>query len=221
MRHRNILGQRLAKKALLKNAKNLQKIYDMYWEKIEYEIIYPDRKEIKKKFKYHVKDILKKFNIGSMNEIIFLFYRYYEPCKICKFCNEESHCFPLRRGTHDNDCRCIGICAKCNKPTDIFYKKNYCFECGESRERFSHECECNDNNITDRCMYKFLYMIQSDYYIKENYDSKKQINCAISILKHKLKLFNLLLEDKSHGSEISGNNARRNDLREIKDVLPS
>lgn len=124
-----MLGTRKAKKALLKNGSNVKEIYNMYYEKENYKVLYPDKEEIRQKYKYHVADILKKFNINSLNEMIFLLRRVHKPIKYCEFCSEYIYKFPTRTGIHSNDCRHIGMCVACNKPQSWLNEQGSCSWC--------------------------------------------------------------------------------------------
>lgn len=194
-----ILGIRKQKKALLKNAGNLKEIYEMYMEKIDYKIIYPNRVVVQHKFKYKVEEVLNKFNINSVNELIFLFTRYFKPIKFCEFCKEEVHKFQLRTSFYNNDCRCEGICVSCNQPTSGLYKNNYCYWCRPKEERSDLEL-----------LGKLLTLIQyGEEEIRQYSLNQYELKWNILYLSEKLDIFKKLYEENSHGSEISNNNIVR------------
>lgn len=196
-----LLNERKTKKALLKNSANLRAIHDMYWEEYDYKIIFPDKTVIKKKFKYHVSQVMEKFNINSSNELIVLFQRLYGPLRNCQFCGEDVYEVPLRNGINVQDCRHVGICCKCNKPATGLNKNGYC-------------CVPSKDQIFMGRLGFILHLIQYDEEeIREYNINDEELKFIINFIEEKLNIFKKLSEEDSHGGEISSDNPRRIHLR--------
>lgn len=212
MRYFPLLGEKKTKKALLKNAKNLKQIYDMYWERLKYEVIFPDRTETKQKFKFNVLEIMKKFNINSINELVFLLCRYQKPIKVCEFCNEDIYRFPLRTNIYVDDCKHIGICRKCNQPAIVLDENNYC-------------CVPTKGQIFLRNLGTVLNLIQLDECeIRENEYDHEILIWVINFIEVKLNIFKKILKEngtyhESQGCEDIRDHNRGNNMRKNKDYL--
>ncbi len=126
-----LIGQRKQKKALLKNAANLQKIHDEYYELKSFTNIQFDRPYVVKRHVHLAKDIMARYGISSMNELLFLLHRHAgEVIKICKFCGHTNTKVKTRsKYFNEHTCDCHGLCITCKKPYRAANDDGVCYSC--------------------------------------------------------------------------------------------
>lgn len=188
------LGLMKKEAALLKNRNNISEIYNEYWEMIKYQTVYPDHIVDHEKYKYNSKEILKKWNIGSQNELIFLLSEHANrnSLGVCKYCHIEAFEFRIRGGMSNTDCEHIGLCKDCFIPIikNNSFQSTFCWKC---HSKYPEEIRpvvklTEEEELQQFYNWTFDYLVfQWDAKTIFEQSNKKEIQWAIELLKDRIK----------------------------------
>lgn len=154
-------------KAIFKHSKDLKEIWDMYHKKEVFINKVRDKEKKVVYYTFNVDEIISKFNIKTIAELIFLLHVYGgEIIKDCEFCGQKTTKVSLRTSTSVEGCSCRGICTVCEEIYSNANEDGVCYNCRpfdlSSARKFS------DENVDVR--YRFLRAV-GDHYFIQNMDS--------------------------------------------------
>lgn len=185
-----LLGDKKAKKALLKNAKNLDEICNMYYEIKKFTDIVKDREYKKEYYVHRVEEIFEKFNINSISELLFLIrYHIGEVVRECEFCG-----FPITKiktrnnpdGSFD-DCKHKGLCMLCENPYTSANEDGVCYAC----KPYQYEKSPYDDFSEQEALFNFVRIIQDPSDIKCMIKTQNQV---LSLMKVASYFYHLIKE---------------------------
>jgi hypothetical protein len=174
-----IITGKKRKKLLLKPLNDIKAIHDEYYELKIFENRVFERSYVVERHKHHTKDIIKRYGLNSIAELIFLLHRYCgKVVKECEFCGHTITEIKTRTGNSPSrdDCRCAGICPLCNEVFKYANDDGICYRC----KPHYHEDE-NLSEDPNMVLYRFLQCVGNTdriIYIQDATEAKRMMDLA-------------------------------------------
>ena len=161
-------------KALNKHRANLPEIAEMYYARKWFEDKVKDRTYEKVYYVHLVEDILVKFGMGSINELLLLLHHHMgEDLGECQYCGLHKTRVKTRTawsGYNTMDCEHTGICILCKEPHIRANKEGVCRSCTWEKDEQEERRKSYDDEST---RYRFLNYV-GNYEYMNNIDTVKE-----------------------------------------------